>query len=504
MTTQNSDQDHVAGSAGNTNPGTGAILPGIEHIVVLMYENRSFDNVLGGLYPEKTPAEYNGLTGNECVPGPSGNVCVWQAPTGLDAMTMPYPDPGELFADMNYQIFGNQAGTGTETMQGFVENYLEQPASPDKVSPIAQNIMQYYAPGPDGNIPITSMLAQAYAVSDQWFASGPVQTLANRIFAHCATPSRYQENGAWYAVTDNTEITDQYTDPDGSVPDKSVFHLIDDAGSSWKVYYHDWPLSALVKYVDDKWATFFGGNVYKIDDSSGGFFDDVNNGSLPAYSFIEPRYTDTFGGTPNSNHPGGSDTDGNPPAISICEGELLLQSIYTALYNGPDNLFEKTLLIVIYDEHGGLYDHVAPPPAVSPFAPGEVSGFNYDRYGVRIPAVFINPSIAPGTIFRPQSGTNPFDHTTLISTLCAQFGLNGPLTPRDASAPTLEGLIAQGGTNPFSPDQLPSLTCPLPAASEVSPDSRRVTPPRDSINVVIKKAIESPKNQARVKRLTNG
>ena len=81
--------------------------------------------------------------------------------------------------------------------------------------------MQYYAPGPAGNIPITSTLASEYAVSDAWFASGPVQTLANRIFAHCATPSTYYQDGALHAVVDNTDITNRYTDPDGTVLDNS-------------------------------------------------------------------------------------------------------------------------------------------------------------------------------------------------------------------------------------------------------------------------------------------
>ena len=101
----------------------------------------------------------------------------------------------------------------------------------------------------------------------------------------------------------------------------------------------------------------------------------------------------------------------------------MLQSIYEALYSGPNNLFEKTLFIVTYDEHGGLYDHAKPPAAVSPFEQGTVEGFDYDRYGVRVPAMFINPYIQPQTIFRPQSGPNPFDHTSIISTLRAQFGL---------------------------------------------------------------------------------
>src|SRR5437773_3702291 len=157
-------------------------LPGIEHVVVLMFENRSFDNVLGGLYPGKPYSQFNGLTGNESnEKDPCSRldpVKVFQGPTDLDTMVMPYPDPGELFNDMNEQIFGccpddqYKAGqcpdTGPELMNGFVSNYLRQPASPDGVSPTASHIMQYYAPGPKGNIPITSALAQAYAVSDQW------------------------------------------------------------------------------------------------------------------------------------------------------------------------------------------------------------------------------------------------------------------------------------------------------------------------------------------------
>jgi phospholipase C len=124
---------------------------------------------------------------------------VWQGPTTHNTMIMPYPDPGELFSDMHQQISGS-ANAGQETMQGFVANYLKQDASPDGVSPVARNIMQYYVPGPTGNIPITSALASAYAVSDVWFASGPVQTLANRIFAHCATPTTYYLDGALHAI----------------------------------------------------------------------------------------------------------------------------------------------------------------------------------------------------------------------------------------------------------------------------------------------------------------
>lgn len=488
------------------------ILPNIEHIVVLMFENRSFDNMLGGLYPHLSQTgQYLGLTGTETnprFPGSSDLIQVFQGQTDVKTMIMPYPDPGELFTDMNEQIFASDSTDGAPTMQGFVWNYLKQPPSPDYVNPIPQNIMQYYAPGATGNIPITSLLAQAYAVSDLWHASGPVQTLANRIFAHCATPSKYQgADGNWYAVLDNTDITNQHYDPDGSVTDTSIFELLDRGGQSWSVYFHDWPLSALVKYVDDHWG--IGGNVMPFQsDLLDDFFSDVENDSLPTYSFIEPRYTDMFWGTPNSNHPGGSTLKNAPPAISVCNGEQLLKSVYTALYNGPNNLFGKTLLIVTYDEHGGLFDHVSPPAAVSPFQPGEVTGFDYSRYGVRVPAIFIHPYIQRNQqgnnlgIFRPPQGT-VFDHTSLISTLCKQFGLDGPLTPRDQSAPTLDGLIDPAQpANSFTPDDLPEIsTCPSPA-KQIAPDAlaEHKTSPH-ALAAVIRQAASSPKNQDRVRSL---
>jgi phospholipase C len=498
----------------------GTILPGIEHIVVLMFENRSFDNMLGGLYPQKSTEDYDGLQKKKCIPSCSETdpspVCTWSAPYGLDAMIMPYPDPGELFEDMNEQIFGPGCAWEAETMKGFACNYIKQEASPDGVKPVAENIMQFYQPGDQGNIPITTALAQAYGVSDQWFASGPVQTLANRIFAHCATPGKYQDsNNVWHANIDNTDITNVYIDPDGSIMETPVFQLLDQAASQsgwpwqnrvpWKVYYHDWPLSAFIKYVDDNWSTVYGGNVYPFKEpwyeDTADFFYDVRN-DLPTYCFIEPRYTDYFGGAVNSNHPGGSTIDENPPAISVCDGELLLQTVYTTLYNAPNNLFEKTLLIVLYDEHGGLYDHVAPLPATPPFSEGEVEGFNYNRYGVRVPAIFINPRIRPQTIVRSALEQQGFDHTTIISTLRKQFCLGGPLTPRDANATTLEGLIDPNAPlNPFTPDDLPTLNCPPPASLQVEPGALRAAPRPHSVAAAIKKAIRSPKNQARVQRL---
>lgn len=440
----------------------------IEHVVVLMLENRSFDNMLGGLYPEKTKAGlYRGLKGDESNPlDPSdpgkGSVTVFQGPVDNAVWITPYPDPGELFDDMNEQIFGAKSpGPGASaTMQGFAWNYSQQPGTPlykggPNVSPVAKNVMQYYC---EDAVPMTSFLARQFAVCDGWFAAGPVQTLANRMFVHCGTPGLVP--GTNNARINNPDFTKGWSmSPpfDPPVHDKTIFALLDEVYPgevNWKVYYHDAPISALCSYVYDHWSwlSWDGGNVFTFKEhlsDETNFEYDIKNNRLPKYSFIEPRYTDFFKDGPvNSSHPGGAgidfeDPNGSslPPPISVQDGECFLKEVYDILAKYPET-FKKTLLIVIYDEHGGLFDHVPPPPAVSPFA-HKVDNFAYNRYGVRIPAMLINPCIPPGTIYPPRDGSekSAFDHTSVISTICAQFGLKDTLTPRSTAAPTLKNLI---------------------------------------------------------------
>ena len=107
----------------------------------------------------------------------------------------------------------------------------------------------------------------------------------------------------------------------------------------WKVYYHDWPLSAFVKYVDDNWATFEGGQVYQFD---GNFAEDAAS-DLPTYCFIEPRYTDYFSGSlTNSNHPGDRrQPRSRRPSASAMASACSNMSTST-LYRAPGNLFART------------------------------------------------------------------------------------------------------------------------------------------------------------------
>ncbi len=441
----------------------------IEHVIVLMFENRSFDNLLGGLYPERTKCgEYDGLLGTESNPidpkDPSkGTVTVFQRGGSEGAEIMPYPDPGELFVDMTSQIF---AGGDDSSMQGFAANYAEQKGAPLReggpiVEPDPANIMHYYSAE---TAPASFHLAQQYAVCDTWFASGPVQTLSNRMFAQCGTPGVIP--GTRKARVNNPDFLEgvdldpfKFSPP---VKDRTIFELLDEAYPgevNWKVYYHDAPISALSDYVWKHWDMFSwdSGNVWhyeqRLDPSESNLEYDIKHHRLPKYSFIEPRYTNTFGGVANSNHPGGAgidfkDPNGNslPPPISLMDGERFLLEVYNTLRKYPET-FEKTLLVVTYDEHGGCFDHVGPPAATSPFRE-PVENFSYNRYGVRVPAILIHPSIRPGTVYRGAAADESrqhFDHTSLISTLCAQFGLPGSLTPRVEAAPVLADLIASGG-----------------------------------------------------------
>lgn len=458
----------------------------IEHIVVVMLENRSFDNMLGGLYPKKTQAEYRGLTGSETNPldpaNPGkGSVKVFQGPADDATWIMPYPDPGELFTDMNEQIFGtaNPAPDAKPTMQGFAWNYGQQPGAPLKkgepnVMPDPQNIMQYYS---DEAVPITHFLAKEFAVCDWWFAAGPVQTLANRMFAQSGTPGLIPEtNQARINNPDFTKDWSKIPPFDPPVHDVTIFQLLDEAYSgeiNWKVYHDDEaPICALNSYVYDRWnwLSWDSGNVFSFREhlkSETNFEFDIKNCRLPKYSVIEPRYEDTFGGTVNSYHPGGAgidfeDPNGDslPPPISVKDGEPFLREIYEILAKYPET-FKKTLLIVTYDEHGGLYDHIPPSDAVSPFViPPD--NFAYDRYGVRVPTIFVNPCIKPGTIYPPRTMSDKihFDHTSLISTVIKQFGLTGSLTPRSLAAPTLKDLI------PFNHQVYPAPPAPPPPHSE--------------------------------------
>jgi phospholipase C len=381
-----------------------------------MLENRSFDSMFGKLYPKSSGFE--GLTGNESNPWhkPDGSVqnCpVWNdSGMGPATAVIPDPDPGELFLqDMNVQLFGlgGVPGDAPPPMSGFVDNYMRQPNAGDHCDPMA--VMHYFTPD---QVPVISTLAKAFGVSDQWHASAPCQTWPNRFFTHTGTAGGY---------VDNSPTHFPYSMP-------TIFSRLESKGRTWKVYFHDVPQAATLAEL---WSETFTHFHHFQDD----FEDDARKGALVNYSFIEPRYFPDrdFRLLPNDEH----------PPHNVVLGEQLIARVYNAIRSAPT--WKQTLLIVTYDEHGGCYDHVPPPLAVSPDARTEEFAFN--RYGVRVPAVIISPYMPPRSVVRSapaglkhRGPPFPFDHTSILSTLRRLFDLGPALTARDAVAPDLIGILS--------------------------------------------------------------
>ena len=376
----------------------------IRHVVVLMLENRSFDCMLGMLYPRSD--SFEGLTGAEFNTwrGPDGarqDIPVWNDPTlTAETLCIPDPDPGELFTDIQMQLRGvaedGSVATGAPDMSGFVANYMRQPTTVPARDPRAP--MHYFTPD---QVPVLSQLARAFGVSDRWHASAPCQTWPNRFFVHTATAAGY---------VNNTPTHFPYEMP-------TVFNRLSTVGQTWQIYFHDIPQSATLTELWLHTLTNF--SNFETD-----FARDAAHGRLPAYSFIEPRYfTDSvLKRVPN---------DGHPPH-NIAYAEQLIAEVYNAVRSGPG--WKQTLLVITCDEHGGCYDHV-PPPAATPPDVLRPNGFDFSYFGVRVPAVIVSPYVRAGSVIRP-AGPTPFDHTSIIATLRGLFNF-APLTHRDAAAPDL-------------------------------------------------------------------
>jgi phospholipase C len=416
-------------------------LSSIQHVVQLMLENRSFDHMLGLLYPNKTGpggVPFEGLTGTESNTDASGNV-VTVYPidvTKPGAYFMPGADPGEGYANTNSQLFG----TGkppvppVATNGGFVTNFAaaitfdQQNNRTPLAGTVASNIMGVFPPAA---LPVLSGLASGFAVCDHWYSSVPTETFPNRAFACAGTSQGHMNDSA------------------SSYTVQSIFGLMTAHSLSWKIYgYTSEPLTR-GNYPDTQDApdTCFG----KFPD----FQSDCANGTLPQYSFLEP----SWGSTGNSQHPN----------YDVSLGEALIQQVYEALRGGPG--WDQTLLIITYDEHGGLYDHVAPPTnAVAPDNSVGEFGFDFTRFGVRVPAVLVSPLIAPGTIFSAPAGGTPIDHTSVLKTIELRWGLPA-LTARDAAAPDLGDVLTLA--TPRTDDPIAGVVAPTssgqnPAANEVS------------------------------------
>ena len=438
---------------------SGTQLDRIEHVVVLMLENRSFDNLLGWLYDPGNPAPFNrtppdnfeGLYGKTLNnPTPAGQA----VPVGKGSdLTAPFPDPGEPFQDVYAQIYGQKTTVALNAvvkeperecnMKGFVYNYALKNKENLQNASI---IMNCFTPV---SVPVLSSLALYYGVCDHWFSSIPSQTLCNRSFIQAGTSSGYVNNDGNDGIL---FINDTPT----------IFNLLSDAGKSWKVYCGGWTISSLVLLTQRKVWDFAlqPGHFEHIKD----FLADAKKpGGLPAYSFLEPNYIDSvIHGPENDMHP-----ESHAMQLfgrsNVEQGERLVYEIYDAIRNSPD--WEKILFLILFDEHGGCYDHVCPPTSaispdgvvIPPDQPGG-TGFQFDRLGVRVPAIVISAYTPPGTILNTI-----FDHTSALSTVVNVFRLPaGKLGERQRAAKDVSEALSLPTARSDRPPLLP------PAVADVT------------------------------------
>jgi phospholipase C len=405
-----------------------------DHVVVVMMENHSFDNLLGDL--GRTNPAVDGLTFDSAGKATNSNPGGVRTPSEVTA----YPLSNTAQAkhvSQGWKATHEQINGGA--MDGFVR-------SADSTQP-----MGYYTPEV---LPFAHSLANTFTVANRWFSSVPAPTYPNR---------RFLMAGTAFGGT----VTDPRAILDPPPPHGTIFDHLSDRHISWANYFTDIPMTAVIPSIILKHL----GHHHLIDR----FLHDCQAGSLPAVSFVDPALgvfspiASAVASLPSfvkdalkllgadfQKLPRG-ETEEDPQDMYY--GEVWAHKVVEAVLRSP--AWARTLLIYTYDEHGGFYDHVAPPPAVAPdeippkLQPDGPPG-NYDMYGPRVPAVVVSPYSKPGGVSNVVC-----DHTSILATIEHKWNLPA-LTKRDADATTILDFLDPGNAALLHPAPLspPSTTGP--------------------------------------------
>jgi phospholipase C len=364
----------------------------IKHVVVLMMENHSFDQMLGSLATELGFDGINPAKPRSNPDYPDTTRSIAQAPTSLTSIDL---DPAHEFDDVQRQL--------TDNNSGFIKDFVM--AHPNCGDTEKQQIMAYYDPG---KLTVLHKLARNFAVCDRWFSSMPGPTWQNRFFVHSGTTKGHLKMPS--GIFDpNFHLYDQDT----------IYDRLNEKKISWKIYHQgEAQTMVLVHQLEPDNLLHYHEMVQFFDDAAG------DEADFPQYSFIEPCYS------------GSGQNDQHPPS-DIMKGELLIAQVYNAL-RANEALWQKSLFVILYDEHGGFYDHVVPPtreddPIV--VAPDDnTEQFNFEQLGLRVPAILVSPWIDKQVIH------TLFDHTSLLKYLIDKWGL-GPLGRRTEKANTFAAAL---------------------------------------------------------------
>jgi len=410
----------------------------IEHVIVLTLENRSFDHMLGCLQqvkalegiPTSGPARTNEYAGKSYA----------QQPYGSGDGRFVVDDPMHEHPHVMVQLEKDAAGKDNS---GFVKDSAQ--SYPQLTDLGHGEVMKYH---PLDSLPALHTLARQFTVCDHWFSSLPGPTWPNRLFLMSGTSLgrvKMEEgimdlNLHWY---------DQ----------PSIFDRLNERNKSWRVYSGDVPLTLLLVH---QWEPENAARQRPMIE----FFKDVARHpekNFPDFAWIEPAYL----------QPGAND---DHPPHDVLESEVLIASVYNAL-RANDELWKSTLLVVVFDEHGGFYDHVPPPATVPPDHHQEE--YTFDRLGVRVPVILVSPWVADTIL------PDAFDHTSLLKYLKDKWNL-GPLGQRTDQAKTFAwAMLSQARTDTPTVVPFPQATSPVQ-----SPAVKQLTNHQSAI-VALSHALES-------------
>jgi phospholipase C len=373
----------------------------INHIIMLMQENRSADTYLGRLSSQGQPS-YEGEpnTGNPDPTNPSGPPILPFHKTSLCEV-----------ADLDH----SWNGTHHEIDGGLMDGFTTVNAIP--ADPTGSRAMGYYD---STDLPYYYALYNAFATNDRYFNSVPTQTFPNRSY--------------FLAGTSFGHIRNDFA----SLPNRSVFNLLDEHSVSWRIYTSDGGGAYgafFFSYVSAR-ATQ---HVFPISQ----YFTDLANNDLPDVAYIDPSFNE--GPTGNDEHP--------PENVQI--GQKFVATAMNALM--ASSSWATSAFFLTYDEHGGFYDHVAPPAAVAPdatppmLAPGDVPG-GFNQYGPRVPQVVASPYSKPHYVSHVVD-----DHTSILKFIEYRYGLPS-LTARDAAADPMLDEFDFNNAALATPPSLPAAT----------------------------------------------
>jgi phospholipase C len=411
----------------------------VSHVFVLMLENHSFDNMFG----------FSGIPGIvTSAPGASNAYNGVTYPTGTPAPPAMPTDPGHEFLDVVEQLAGQGASFTPGkpyppiTNSGYAANYATSKTEITSGSPRLPtpqeigDVMKCFTTKDE--LPVLYALATEFALCDQWFSSLPGPTWPNRFFVHGASSAGWDDSPSSAQMVE-WETVSGFTYPRGSIFDALNSHNI-----KWRIYVDEsGPTAGGIPQVAAIKGIFWHLNTYDFS----GFAADLQGPYPYSYTFIEPNYGDTTSGT----YRGGSSQH---PLDGVHGGEALVKATYEALRASP--LWDSSVLIITYDEHGGFYDSVTPGRAVppgdgKPNSPAANNhGFAFDQYGVRVPAIVVSPLIAKGVVDHTV-----YDHASVPATLERLFGM-AALTNRDANAHDVLGLLSLSSPRTDCPATLPN------------------------------------------------